>query len=253
MNPAEQPLDMGKVSLSKTLAGLLPPALVSQLAKKAFGREATAQDIRNFLSPFASPPSGLDNTGATQFSESSTGASLVAPNHDWARVFLAGTETLHGYFARPLGLPVYYGLYQSSRWESGGWDGYNIDVVSMAFLTLLRCDPKPGSDRPFARNLALLGHYHFDGSLNDRKAGSPIQARSRETLLVGVAASVDELSILASAMNITGYGQRACTLLVESLPLTLGELSDLLNPAYCEREILSEVAPAVPRAPRRQI
>lgn len=239
----------GEVKACPSLAHLLPETLIRQLAFKVFGREATPRDLSDLLSPLAAPPRGLERLG--QGSPTAPGRPLVSPSHDWVRVSLSGSQSLSGYSARPLGLAVSYGIYQSSRWESGGWDGYNIDVVSLVFLAMLRCSPKPGSDRPFERNLALLGHYHFDGSLNQQKTGQPLRASSRESLLAGVATTPEELSMLALSMDIDGYGPRACRSLLEKAPLTFEELSDLLSPSYCEREALEEQILHAPRSAKR--
>lgn len=252
--PLEAP-EEARASESKTLADLLTPLLLGQLARQVFGRECSPLEISSLIAPLPAAPKGLEGLLDSELASRGKGESLVAPSQDFCRASLVGKETLQGYLARPLGLPVYHGLYQSSRWEDGGWDGYNTDVASLAFVVFLRCEPRPGSDRPSPRVAALLGHYHFDGSIKDRKPGSRIRAKSSERLQAAIAMTPGELKKRAAEMNIQGYGARACSGLLDDLPLTDAQLSDLLNPAFCEREALDEALAETPgvKAPRPRV
>lgn len=233
----------------KSLAELLPEFLVDRLAAELFeGSDAQGalwgEGARLKLPPEVSR-FAYKEPSASASAEGSRGPLVEqSPGSVLVRRFGA---PLAGYELSPLGLPAYHGLYQSSLWEDGGWDVYNTDMVSLSFLFGLRCDPLPGSKASGPLNAFILGHYYFEGSLSELRRGEPLRGEPA-ALSVAVAWSFERLEELAAEMNVKGYGQRACSQLLEDAPLG-AELAYLLNPAYYERLALKEATGAVRALP----
>ena len=227
------------VMKSKTLAHILPQSLLEMLGRACDERGWTPQKAQAMLSPSPQAPAGLGRSKLGSLARArEQGLTAVGESHGvkWPR--RRSEKGFEGLDVEPLGLPAQHAVYQSSLWEAGGWDGYNTDMVALSFLVFFKGQPKSG----LAVNMALLGQYSFEGSLQKLKfkPGQPLRSGGAR-LDFGVARSMKELGELAKAMDIDGYGERACSGLIESC-LSQADAALLFDPQFYEKEALDKAA-----------